>query len=169
MGVCAAPRFPVPAQAMNLLRSTRARRKTSGGAWGAVLAMGSVLLVSACGLRLGEYFSSADGKQLYLSACAPCHGATGSGDGPVTSALKMPPPDLTQLARKYGGQFPRAMVVETIAGEHNFAAHGTREMPVWNQRFGTGGFGAPAVASVYARRNIEALTDHIESIQRPNR
>ncbi|MFI5395625.1 MAG: c-type cytochrome [Candidatus Binatia bacterium] len=121
---------------------------------------------SACALRVCPPAVEEDGRHLYVSACASCHGVTGTGDGPVAAELKTHTPDLTCLAREHGGRFPRDFVVETIAGERNFAAHGTREMPVWSQHFGTGGSGAPGVASVYARRNLELLTDYIESIQR---
>jgi mono/diheme cytochrome c family protein len=140
-----------------------------GTGWNAALSVGLLCCASACGIHFCPPSSEADGKQLYLSACASCHGVSGTGDGPVVSALKTPTPDLTRLAVKYGGQFPRTFVIETIAGEQNFAAHGSREMPVWSQRFGTGGFGAPAIASVYARGNIELLTNYIETIQRPER
>jgi len=151
-------------------RRTRAEHHTlTGGTCTVALATGAFLLASACGLRLGEPLSEVDGKQLYLSACASCHGASGHGDGPVANALKSPAPDLTQLAGTHGGQFPRTLVIETITGERTVTAHGTREMPVWSRRFGTGGFGAPAVASVYAHRNIEALANYIESIQRTPR
>lgn len=124
-----------------------------------------VASVAACGLRIRPP-SMQDGQQLYLSACASCHGTDGTGDGPVTAALKTAPPDITRLAEQHGGQFPRELVIATIAGERDIPAHGTREMPVWSQRFGTGGSGAPAVAGAYARQQLEMLTDHIESMQR---
>ncbi len=108
-----------------------------------------------------------DGQELYVSACAPCHGVDGSGDGPVAAALKQPPRDLTRLSERNGGVFPRQFFIDTATGEHNFAAHGTREMPVWSQRFGTGGSGAPGVAGVYARQRLEMLADYVASIQRP--
>ncbi len=122
--------------------------------------------VAACGLLPIAPPSMQDGRQLYLSACASCHGTDGTGDGPVTAALKTAPPDITRLAEQHGGQFPRELVIATIAGERNIPAHGTREMPVWSQRFGTGGSGAPAVAGAYARQQLEMLTDHLESMQR---
>lgn len=109
----------------------------------------------------------ADGQQLYVSACASCHGVDGKGNGPVTAALKQPPPDLTRLSERNGGVFPRQFVIDTATGERNFTAHGTREMPVWSQRFGTGGSGAPGIAGVYARQQLEMLASYLESIQRP--
>lgn len=75
------------------------------------------------------------GKAEYQSSCASCHGADGKGKGPVSGQLKSPPSDLTLLARNNGGSFPEAAVYETISGSKTVAAHGTREMPIWGERF----------------------------------
>src|ERR1700730_2403141 len=37
----------------------------------------------------------AEGKQLYATNCAPCHGNKGKGDGPAASALTPKPADHT--------------------------------------------------------------------------
>jgi copper transport protein len=42
--------------------------------------------------------SVAAGQALYITRCAPCHGLTGKGDGPVGLALNPRPADLTQHA-----------------------------------------------------------------------
>src|SRR5215468_7434075 len=93
----------------------------------------------------------AEGHRAFLRACAACHGTDARGDGPVAPTLRVPPPDLTTLAARHGGRFPRAWVIDVVAGEREIPAHGTRDMPVWSQRFG-GGSGAAAVASIHARR-----------------
>ena len=59
----------------------------------------------------------------------------GKGKGPVSELLKVPPPDLTILAKKNNGVFPTNAVYETIYGSRTIAAHGTREMPIWGDRF----------------------------------
>lgn len=46
------------------------------------------------------------GEMEYLSSCAPCHGRNANGKGPLADQLKVPPSDLTQLAKKNGGAFP---------------------------------------------------------------
>ncbi len=46
------------------------------------------------------------GKAEYHSSCASCHGIDGTGNGPVSADLKVPPPDLTVLARKNNEVFP---------------------------------------------------------------
>jgi mono/diheme cytochrome c family protein len=68
--------------------------------------------------------------------CSPCHGRDGRGDGPVAPALKPPPSDLTQLAKKNHGVFPRARVRDFITnGDPSIPAHGTSRMPVWGPTF----------------------------------
>ena len=50
--------------------------------------------------------SAASGVEMFNSYCAACHGKDAKGDGPAASALKVPPADLTQLAKKNNGKFP---------------------------------------------------------------
>jgi mono/diheme cytochrome c family protein len=121
-----------------------------------------VLTLSGCVLVDRGPPSAEDGRQLYLRACASCHGSDARGGGRVARALAVPPPDLTLLTARHGA-FPRDFVVAVIAGEREFAAHGDREMPVWSLRFGPTGAGA--VASTYNRRRLEALADHLEAVQ----
>jgi mono/diheme cytochrome c family protein len=75
------------------------------------------------------------GKAEFESSCASCHGADAGGKGPVSDQLKIPPPDLTTLARNNNGVFPTNAVYETIYGLKTIPAHGTREMPIWGERF----------------------------------
>ena len=75
------------------------------------------------------------GKAEFLSSCASCHGADGKGKGPVSEQLKVPPADLTILAKNNNGIFPTNVVYETIYGSKAIGAHGSREMPIWGERF----------------------------------
>jgi cytochrome c5 len=75
------------------------------------------------------------GKSEFLSSCASCHGADAKGNGPVSGQLKVPPADLTVLARSNNGVFPTNAVYETIYGSKAVPAHGSREMPIWGERF----------------------------------
>jgi mono/diheme cytochrome c family protein len=75
------------------------------------------------------------GKSEFLSSCASCHGADGKGKGPVSEQLKVSPSDLTMLAKNNNGVFPTNAVYETIHGSKAVPAHGTREMPIWGERF----------------------------------
>ena len=75
------------------------------------------------------------GKSEFQSSCASCHGADAKGKGPVSDYLKIPPPDLTVLAKNNNGVFPVNAVYEIIDGLKTTPAHGTREMPIWGERF----------------------------------
>ncbi len=75
------------------------------------------------------------GKSEFQSSCASCHGTDAKGKGPVSDQLKIPPPDLTMLAKNNNGVFPTNAVYETIDGLKTIPAHGTREMPIWGERF----------------------------------
>jgi len=101
----------------------------------------------------------------YRRACAPCHGTDGRGAGPAAKALLAPPADLTLLAARNGGVFPRDRIVATIVGERTIPAHGSREMPVWSIRFEPSS-GATAVASVVAQQRIDAIVREVEALQR---
>ena len=75
------------------------------------------------------------GKSEFQSSCASCHGADGKGKGPVSEQLKVLPSDLTMLAKRNNGVFPVNAAYETINGSKTIAAHGSREMPIWGERF----------------------------------
>lgn len=46
------------------------------------------------------------GRAAYTTTCAPCHGATGEGNGPVAFALKPPPRNFVKDAFKAGDTVP---------------------------------------------------------------
>jgi mono/diheme cytochrome c family protein len=74
-------------------------------------------------------------KAEFSKSCAPCHGPTGKGDGPVAGSLTRPPADLTRLSEKNGGAFPLARVYDVIDGRAQVESHGPREMPVWGDAY----------------------------------
>ena len=91
---------------------------------------------SYCWFRFAAQAEDFDiGKSEFQSSCASCHGTDAKGKGPVSGQLKIPPPDLTMLAKSNNGVFPTDAVYETIYGLKTIPAHGTREMPIWGERF----------------------------------
>jgi hypothetical protein len=100
------------------------------------------------------------GPDLFRMYCASCHGRDGKGGGPVVPALKVPPPDLTQLSRRQKGVFPALEVETIITGPATVPAHGSDEMPVWGVIFR-----ALDPSDTRTRARIKALVTHIESIQ----
>jgi mono/diheme cytochrome c family protein len=108
-----------------------------------------------------------EGRREYLDSCASCHGEHARGDGTLAGALKTPPSDLTLLAERSGGVFPREFVIGMLAGEREPpVAHGTREMPVWRRRL-NGTSGATGIAGIYEQRRLQLVTNYLESLQRP--
>ena len=80
---------------------------------------------------------SMSGQDLFGFYCATCHGHDARGNGPVAGALKTAPADLTILARRNGGRFPRERVEAFITngGDTLSPAHGSTAMPVWGPIF----------------------------------
>jgi mono/diheme cytochrome c family protein len=100
-----------------------------------------------------------DAKEMFNEYCAVCHGEQGKGNGPAAEALKKAPSDLTQIARKNGGTFPKLRVMRVIDGEDVVAAHGSRAMPVWGDIFRSlEGQGAETL-------RVNALMEYIERLQ----
>jgi mono/diheme cytochrome c family protein len=101
------------------------------------------------------------GKTMYKLYCASCHGADGRGRGPATSSLNTRPPDLTTLAKRHDGKFPREYVASVLRFGPGFSAHGSSDMPVWGPIFQyLDNYDENAV-----RQRVKNLCDHLESIQ----
>jgi mono/diheme cytochrome c family protein len=105
-----------------------------------------------------------DGRDLFEFYCATCHGRDGRGRGPTASALKTPPADLTKIAARNGGTFPRARVAGLVTGDDVLGtpAHGSREMPVWGPIFH-----ALDSSETVNKVRIANIVDHLQSIQQP--
>ena len=108
---------------------------------------------------------SMTGEQMFMQLCASCHGANGQGTGPVGPSLKVKVPDLTRIAWREGGEFPREDVKRSIDGRIERFAHGTRDMPVWGIRFFD--LSNPDRGGEQARVDalLDRLVDYIETIQ----
>ncbi|HEX3322328.1 MAG TPA: c-type cytochrome [Terriglobales bacterium] len=105
--------------------------------------------------------SAASGEEMYNTYCAVCHAKDGKGNGPAAEALKVPPPDLTQLSKKNGGNYPSLKVSAIIRGEQSLPAHGTKDMPVWGALFWKMSQGHESEV----QQRIANLNKHIEGMQ----
>ena len=77
---------------------------------------------------------SLTGKDSYEFYCASCHGHDGAGQGQAVGRLKEKPPDLRLLARRNGGEFPRARVLAFVtSGDTSSSEHRSSDMPVWGR------------------------------------
>ena len=111
------------------------------------------------------------GKREYFSNCAICHGNMGKGDGPYNSLLRKPAADLTEIQKKNMGVFPFDRIYQVIDGRADVAAHGSRDMPIWGDRFkreAIGYFGittTPHRVDSLLRGRILALVGYIYTLQ----
>jgi mono/diheme cytochrome c family protein len=103
----------------------------------------------------------------YEIACMSCHGLDGKGDGPTAKTLSIMPADLTRIAERNGGTFPKTAIYDMIDGRGVIPAHGRRDMPIWGERYRNTGDPGEAASAVdeRARALMQALVDYLESIQ----
>ena len=76
-----------------------------------------------------------NGKMMFTSYCAPCHGVDGRGQGPAAAALKNAPTDLTSLAKANHGKYPDTHIISVLRFGTDVPAHGSAQMPVWGTIF----------------------------------
>jgi mono/diheme cytochrome c family protein len=107
------------------------------------------------------------GQAAFLESCAGCHGNDARGAGEVGRTLDKVPPDLTGLAARNGGVFPRDAVMSTIDGLTR-RPHFSADMP----EFGAGDMGDtiivenPDGTGTPVPERLLALADYLESLQR---
>lgn len=126
---------------------------------GLVAAASVVAVAEGVGARSPQV---AEGKQKFEVYCASCHGAGAKGDGPFSATLRKRPADLTQLASRNKGEFPKDVVAKLIDGRTRDEAHRKSDMPVWGDVFAKSETSADA-AAVKAR--IDALVEYLATIQ----
>jgi mono/diheme cytochrome c family protein len=113
--------------------------------------------------------SPVSGAQMFKEYCAVCHGPGGKGDGPVATALKVPPPDLTTLAQRHDGNFPDDYVSNVLKNGVKNPAHGSGEMPVWGPILDTMNRWkalCPGMDETPVTLRIANLSNYLKSIQK---
>ncbi len=88
-------------------------RKTIRGK--TILALGVALAVTAC-TETETMPGPQEGRAHFMANCAVCHGDSAKGNGPMAGGLTKAPADLTLIAMRNGGTFPRARVMSTVDG-----------------------------------------------------
>jgi len=101
------------------------------------------------------------GEAMYKQYCGACHGLDGKGNGPAAFTLKTPPPDLTTLAARHMGTFPREYVGNILRFGPGTAAHGSSEMPTWGTIFQL----IDKNNERAVQQRIKNLTDYLASLQ----
>lgn len=128
--------------------------------------LSSLLLLAVSTTTRAEDYVAMSGLELYARFCASCHGVSGRGDGPVSDSFKVEVPDLTLIARRAGGRYPRDRIEKIIDGRYVIAAHGSRTMPVWGEDFSRLAVGNPD-AERGAQLIIQRLADYVWLLQKP--
>jgi mono/diheme cytochrome c family protein len=131
----------------------------------------AMLSLASAGMGLSPSLAddlTRSGEADFNMYCADCHGEDGRGNGPRAFVLTVPPPDLTRLAERHGGTFPREQVSALIDGRASISGHGSREMPVWGKWFkieAEEGLGGAEGDEGSIRKRINALVDYLITIQ----
>jgi mono/diheme cytochrome c family protein len=109
------------------------------------------------------------GKLEFEVHCATCHGMDAKGNGPYVSNLRVAPPDLTLLARNNTGVFPTDNIIGVIDGRAQVKSHGSRDMPIWGDRYAMSAAehfaGSPYDQEAYIRGRVLILVDYLRRIQ----
>lgn len=108
-----------------------------------------------------QYTDPSNGKEMFTSYCAVCHGVEGKRHGPAVPALKTVPPDLTLLSQSHEGKFPMMEVMNSIRGDFTMTtAHGSKVMPIWGPLLSEVG-----QSRTHAQLRIRNISLYIESMQ----
>ena len=102
------------------------------------------------------------GTETFRTYCATCHGTSARGDGPLAAAMRRKPANLTEIAKRNGGEFPSEMVFKVIDGRQPVRGHGGPDMPAWGDAFSRS---REAGDDERVKSVIQALVDYLESIQ----
>lgn len=121
-----------------------------------VIAAGASTRVSAQ-TQMPTYSGETD----YQEYCSSCHGDGAKGDGAFATSLLRRPSDLTTLARRNRGRFPKEKVFKAVDGRRRFV-HPDSDMPAW-----AGMFAADVESSgaEKAAARINALVKYLQTLQ----
>jgi len=76
--------------------------------------------------------------------------------------MKRKPANLTEIARRNGGQFPSDLVFRTIDGRERVRGHGGPDMPEWGEALMRSREAGDADS---VKKVIQSLVDYLESMQ----
>jgi len=131
----------------------------------AIIVVAAMLLISTAG---NVFAAGPSGAQEFKENCARCHGADAKGNGP--DANEKPgyhPADLTHIASRHGGKFPRQEIYDVIDGGKRLPGHYdfNSPMPLWGLGFQLRGKEYTKQSEAAVKRRIDVLLDYLESIQ----
>lgn len=131
-----------------------------------ILFFGAVYIVS-CGESTAKNNETAiaEGADLYQSYCAICHGEKADGKSNMAASLGARPLDLTEIAKRRGGDFPKKSIAKIISGAENVPGHftGNDAMPAWWDAIKKG---EGLENSNEVKAKIGHIVDYLETIQK---
>lgn len=107
----------------------------------------------------------AGGELEYQHACAICHGVDARGNGIMAKYLNVKPTNLRRLRLASGGGFPFWEIYRKIDGQSEIRGHGTRDMPIWGERFRAQAGGDGKSAQTQAAGRILSLVFYLQHLQ----
>ena len=78
--------------------------------------------------------------------------------------MKRKPSNLTEIAKRNGGEFPTDLVFRTVDGRQPVRGHGGPDMPAWGDMFLKSREGGDANS---VRDTIGSLVEYLHSLQTP--
>lgn len=105
-----------------------------------------------------------NGRQMYASYCANCHGLDGRGHGVTAASLQTPPADLTVLSRNNHGVYPAQHVEAVLRFGAETGGHTSKAMPVWSTVLGKIDHINSASGNLEAMR-ISNIVQYVETLQ----
>jgi mono/diheme cytochrome c family protein len=105
-----------------------------------------------------------NGKQMYTSYCATCHGLDGRGHGATAALLQARPADLSVLSRNNHGVYPARHVESVLDFGVETTGHGSKTMPAWGPMLEKLDHISNANDEMEALR-ISNLTRYVETLQ----
>jgi nucleotide-binding universal stress UspA family protein/mono/diheme cytochrome c family protein len=127
----------------------------------AVVAIAALLLLPGVAAAQ-EMKQSTPGAETFRTYCATCHGTSARGDGPLASAMRRKPANLTEIAKRNGGVFPAELIFKVIDGRQPIKGHGGPDMPAWGDAFSKS---REAGDEERVKSVIQALVEYLEGIQ----
>ena len=143
-------------------REVAKRHATKLAFAGAAMMAALLLLPVAAAAQDEPMKQTTPGGEVFRTYCASCHGTSARGDGPLASSMKRKPANLTEIAKRNGGQYPSDLVFRTIDGRQPVRGHGGPDMPVWGDAFERS---REAGDQARVKSVIQSLVDYLESIQ----
>ncbi|WP_366141514.1 cytochrome c [uncultured Sulfitobacter sp.] len=129
------------------------------------LGLGMTILSACTQVPFGTTSAVARGQTIYAKECSQCHGTRGDGVGATEQSLGIAPPNITELAQRNDGVFPREFVRRFVLGQLE-KNDPNAAMPEFStvglgHVYPDGGVGAEVLEA-----DFEDLLDYLETIQR---